>query len=150
VLVGEVGGAAEGTATWRRRQVQRREIVDPLIGDELRQVVEEVDLLGLKALAGELRTSAMRDTEQFEAGLECPVRIGCQRQLRLRLEHHQDRAVALAADLDMRVAGGNDAAATAEARRPPRPRQVIVVRQAFRHAASYRVGTFQPGDTSAS
>jgi hypothetical protein len=70
--------------------MQRRQLADSLIDYELRQVVWQADLLGLKALAGELRAAAVGDTEHFEAGLEYPVRIACQRQLRLRLDHHQD------------------------------------------------------------
>jgi hypothetical protein len=92
--------------------MQHRLLADSLIDNELRQVVWQVDLLSLKALAGELCTAAMGNTEQFEAVLEYPVKIARQHQLRLCLDHHQHRPVALAADLDMRVTGGDDAAPT--------------------------------------
>jgi hypothetical protein len=79
MLIGDLGRAAEGTATWWRWEVQGGQFPGSLVDDQLRQLVRQVDLAGLKALAGELHADAMGDTEEFKAGLEHPIAIGGQR-----------------------------------------------------------------------
>jgi hypothetical protein len=134
VLIGDVGSAAEGTAAWWRWYVQGGQFTDFLVDDEPWQLIRQVDLLGLKSLAGELYACAMGYPEQFKVGLEYLLRIGRERQKRFGLVHHQERAITLAADLDVRVAGSYDAVTAAEAGCVPRPWQIVSVGLAFGHA----------------
>ena len=97
-LIGDLGVAAERASAWRRWQVQRRQVPDRLIGDELWQLARQVELVCLKALSGEVCAAAMSHTKEFKAGLEEPVRIGCQHQQWRRVEHRQHRAVSFAAE----------------------------------------------------